>query len=98
MQFWHLNVKVTNSLILTSKMHLKRYPLGSYLWQMKIILYFDFLIFDIIYLSGLRKLALPNLKSGLKEMYRGVFISETVKELQKFIPSLKTCDVVRFTK
>jgi 2-hydroxyglutarate dehydrogenase len=45
---------------------------------------------------GLRKLAYKNLSYGLKEMYRGVSISATVKELQKFVPSLKVCDVVRY--
>ncbi len=45
--------------------------------------------------GGLRKLALGNLKAGMGEMYRGFNIAATVRELQKFVPILKTCDVVR---
>jgi len=45
--------------------------------------------------SGLRKLIFKNIKFGVQEMYRGFNIAATVKELQKFVPSLRTCDVVR---
>ena len=44
---------------------------------------------------GLRKLAFKNLTYGLGEMYRGFSIPATVKELQKFVPSLQVSDVVR---
>lgn len=45
--------------------------------------------------SGLRKLVFKNISYGIGEMYRGFSISATVRELQKFVPSLRTCDVVR---
>lgn len=45
--------------------------------------------------GGLRKLVFKNLKHGLGEVYRGFSIPATVKELQKFVPSLKASDVVR---
>lgn len=45
--------------------------------------------------GGLRKLVFNNLKSGLGEIYRGFNISATVAELRKFVPSIKTSDVVR---
>lgn len=37
-----------------------------------------------------------NFTYGLGEMYRGLSISATVRELQKFVPSLKVSDVARF--
>jgi hypothetical protein len=46
-------------------------------------------------LSGLQRLVGRNLKAGLGEMYRGFNIFATVAELQKFVPSLQACDVVR---
>ena len=45
--------------------------------------------------SGLQKLAFKNLKAGMGEMYRGINIAATVRELQKFVPTLRTCDVIR---
>jgi 2-hydroxyglutarate dehydrogenase len=36
-----------------------------------------------------------NLTYGLGEMYRGLNIAATVKELQKFVPSCHVSDVVR---
>ena len=36
-----------------------------------------------------------NLKSGLGEIYRGFSIPATVKEMQKFVPMLRSADVVR---
>lgn len=45
--------------------------------------------------GGLRKLVAKNLKSGMGEIYRGFSIPATVKELQKFVPVLKSSDVVR---
>ena len=47
------------------------------------------------FFRGLRKLVAKNLKSGMGEIYRGFSIPATVKELQKFVPVLKTGDVVR---
>lgn len=52
-------------------------------------------IWKLIFSSGLRKLALKNLKYGINEMYRGFSIPATVAELQKFVPSLRVSDVVR---
>ncbi|XP_014772158.1 L-2-hydroxyglutarate dehydrogenase, mitochondrial [Octopus bimaculoides] len=50
---------------------------------------------DALSYSGLRKIAMKNLSFGLNEMYRGLFISAQVKQLQRFIPSLKLEDVIR---
>jgi len=51
--------------------------------------------FEELTFGGLRKLALKNLGKGMVELYRAFNISATVGELQKFVPSLRTCDVVR---
>lgn len=32
---------------------------------------------------------------GMKEMYRGIFISAQVKQLQRFLPELSVSDVLR---
>ncbi|GAB1609728.1 L-2-hydroxyglutarate dehydrogenase, mitochondrial-like isoform X1 [Argonauta hians] len=50
---------------------------------------------DALSYSGLRKIAMKNLSFGLNEMYRGIFIAAQVKQLQRFIPSLKLEDVTR---
>ena len=47
------------------------------------------------YFSGLRKLVFRNISYAVGEVYRGFSISATVKELQKFVPIVKSCDVVR---
>lgn len=44
---------------------------------------------------GLRKMVFKNFTYGLGEMYRGLSINATVKELQKFVPTLKVTDVAR---
>jgi 2-hydroxyglutarate dehydrogenase len=36
-----------------------------------------------------------NLSYGVGEMYRGFSVSATVKELQKFVPSLRVSDVAK---
>ncbi|XP_013404874.2 L-2-hydroxyglutarate dehydrogenase, mitochondrial-like [Lingula anatina] len=44
---------------------------------------------------GLRKLAMKHLAYGIGEMYRGFNIRATVKQLQKFVPSITIKDVTR---
>lgn len=44
---------------------------------------------------GLRKLAYKNLRYGIAEMYKGIYIRAQVKQLQKFVPSLRFADVTR---
>ena len=46
--------------------------------------------------SGLRKLVFGNLTYALGEFYRGIYKAAQVKQLQKFVPSLKTSDAVKF--
>jgi len=46
--------------------------------------------------SGLRKLVFGNLGYALGEFYRGIYKAAQVKALQKFVPSLKTSDVIKF--
>ncbi|XP_071601213.1 L-2-hydroxyglutarate dehydrogenase, mitochondrial isoform X3 [Heliangelus exortis] len=53
----------------------------------------DFL--DAVMYSGLWKLVLRNLSYGLSEIYRAVFLSAQVKQLQKFIPEVTVNDVFR---
>ncbi|KAK3094162.1 hypothetical protein FSP39_024868 [Pinctada imbricata] len=50
---------------------------------------------DAVGFRGLRKLAIKNLGFGIKEMYRGFNISAQVKQLQRYVPSLKVSDVTR---
>ena len=45
--------------------------------------------------SGLRKLVFGNFGYAMGEFYRGIYKAAQVKELQKFVPSLKTSDVVK---
>uniref|UniRef100_A0A673N386 L-2-hydroxyglutarate dehydrogenase, mitochondrial n=1 Tax=Sinocyclocheilus rhinocerous TaxID=307959 RepID=A0A673N386_9TELE len=44
---------------------------------------------------GLQKLVMKNIVYGMGEIYRGVFTSAQVKNLQKFIPELSPSDVLR---
>jgi len=37
-----------------------------------------------------------NLSYAMGEFYRGIYKAAQVKELQKFVPSLKTSDVIKF--
>jgi len=46
--------------------------------------------------SGLRKLVFGNFGYAMGEFYRGIYKAAQVKELQKFVPSLKTSDVIKF--
>jgi len=46
--------------------------------------------------SGLRKLVLGNFSYAMGEFYRGIYKAAQVKELQKFVPSLKNSDVMKF--
>ena len=41
------------------------------------------------------KMITKNITYGFGEMYRGLSITATVRELQKFVPSLKVADVVK---
>lgn len=50
---------------------------------------------DELRCKGLRRLAMKHLSHGLGEMYRAFFISAQVKQLQRFVPSLKRSDVIR---
>ncbi|XP_043112217.1 L-2-hydroxyglutarate dehydrogenase, mitochondrial [Puntigrus tetrazona] len=44
---------------------------------------------------GLQRLVMKNIVYGMGEIYRGVFTSAQVKNLQKFIPELSPSDVLR---
>ncbi|XP_016334366.1 L-2-hydroxyglutarate dehydrogenase, mitochondrial-like isoform X2 [Sinocyclocheilus anshuiensis] len=44
---------------------------------------------------GLQRLVMKNIVYGMGEIYRGVFTSAQVKNLQKFIPELNPSDVLR---
>ncbi|XP_060605399.1 L-2-hydroxyglutarate dehydrogenase, mitochondrial-like [Ruditapes philippinarum] len=50
---------------------------------------------DALKFRGTRKLALKHLTFGMSEMWRAFFISAQVKQLQRFIPTLKREDVIR---
>ncbi|XP_067681608.1 L-2-hydroxyglutarate dehydrogenase, mitochondrial-like isoform X1 [Haliotis asinina] len=50
---------------------------------------------DAISFRGLRKLAWRHLGYGVKEMYKGIYYRAQVKQLQRFVPSLKFSDVIR---
>ncbi len=45
---------------------------------------------------GLQRLVMKNIVYGMGEIYRGVFTSAQVKNLQKFIPELSPSDVLRY--
>jgi len=46
--------------------------------------------------SGLRKLVFGNFGYAMGEFYRGIYKAAQVKALQKFVPSLKNSDVIKF--
>ncbi|BHF57691.1 hypothetical protein SprV_0100063500 [Sparganum proliferum] len=50
---------------------------------------------DFIAYPGLLRLASQYLTFGVREYYRGIFISQQVKQLQRYVPSLRTTDVER---
>ncbi|XP_054652511.1 L-2-hydroxyglutarate dehydrogenase, mitochondrial [Dunckerocampus dactyliophorus] len=50
---------------------------------------------DALSFRGLQKLVLRNIRYGVGEMYRGIFIGAQVKILQKYIPELSRSDVLR---
>ncbi|XP_005109885.1 L-2-hydroxyglutarate dehydrogenase, mitochondrial [Aplysia californica] len=50
---------------------------------------------DALSFRGLRKLAYKHLSYGLMEMYKGIYIRAQVKQLQRFVPSLRPEDVSR---
>ncbi|KAJ3613459.1 hypothetical protein NHX12_019708 [Muraenolepis orangiensis] len=50
---------------------------------------------DALSFRGLQKLVLKNVRYGLGEMYRGVFIGAQVKLLQRYIPEISLSDVLR---
>ncbi|KAK6999209.1 L-2-hydroxyglutarate dehydrogenase mitochondrial [Biomphalaria glabrata] len=50
---------------------------------------------DAVSFRGLRKLAVKHLGYGIQEMYKSIYINAQVKQLQKFVPSLKLEDVRR---
>uniref|UniRef100_A0A915D0V9 Uncharacterized protein n=1 Tax=Ditylenchus dipsaci TaxID=166011 RepID=A0A915D0V9_9BILA len=52
-------------------------------------------LFESLTFSGMRKLIFKYASVGIQEMYRGIFISAQVKQLQKFVPELKRSDVIR---
>uniref|UniRef100_A0A915D601 L-2-hydroxyglutarate dehydrogenase, mitochondrial n=1 Tax=Ditylenchus dipsaci TaxID=166011 RepID=A0A915D601_9BILA len=52
-------------------------------------------LFESLTFSGMRKLIFKYASFGIQEMYRGIFISAQVKQLQKFVPELKRSDVIR---
>lgn len=49
-----------------------------------------------LFFSGLRKLMFQYFTFGVGEYYRGIIKSAQVKQLQRYIPSLKVEDVVRY--
>ncbi|CAL8288928.1 unnamed protein product [Gadus morhua 'NCC'] len=50
---------------------------------------------DALSFRGLQRLVLKNIRYGLGEMYRGVFIGAQVKLLQRYIPEISLSDVLR---
>ncbi|KAK6753982.1 hypothetical protein RB195_013151 [Necator americanus] len=52
-------------------------------------------LFESLTFSGTRKLVGKYFTFGMKELYRGIFISAQVKQLQRFIPELRRSDVMR---
>lgn len=50
------------------------------------------------FIRGLRKLAWRHLGYGIQEMYKGIYINAQVKQLQRFVPILKSEDVTRSVK
>jgi hypothetical protein len=53
-------------------------------------------VFCGLFSRGLRKMVFKNFKYASEEMYRGFSMSATVKQLQKFVPSLSVADVARY--
>ncbi|KHJ42428.1 hypothetical protein D918_07557 [Trichuris suis] len=51
--------------------------------------------FETISYKGLQKLVLKHFAYGVSEFYRGIFIRNQVKQLQRYIPSLSYSDVTR---
>ncbi len=45
--------------------------------------------------SGMRRLIMKHATFGLGEMYRSAVLGAQVRQLQKFVPSLRVEDVVR---
>ena len=56
----------------------------------------EYLIVFFLCCRGLQKLVLRNIKYGIGELYRGIFISAQVKMLQKYIPEISRSDVLRY--
>ena len=52
--------------------------------------------FALLFFSGLRKLIFQYFTFGVGEYYRGIIKSAQVKQLQRYIPSLKVEDVERY--
>ncbi|VDK53627.1 unnamed protein product [Gongylonema pulchrum] len=52
-------------------------------------------LYDALSYKGMRKLAFKFLGYGIKEFYRGLWITGQVKQLQKFMPDLRRSDVAR---
>ncbi|XP_058396587.1 L-2-hydroxyglutarate dehydrogenase, mitochondrial isoform X3 [Diceros bicornis minor] len=52
-------------------------------------------VMDVIVKSGLIKLVFQNFSYGVNEMYKALFLSATVKHLQKFIPEITISDIHR---
>lgn len=50
----------------------------------------------LLFFSGLRKLMFQYFTFGVGEYYRGIIKSAQVKQLQRYIPSLKVEDVERY--
>ncbi|XP_049623244.1 L-2-hydroxyglutarate dehydrogenase, mitochondrial [Suncus etruscus] len=52
-------------------------------------------VMDAVVKSGLMKLVCQHFSYGANEMYKACFLSETVKQLQKFIPDIAISDIRR---
>ncbi|VDO98242.1 unnamed protein product, partial [Soboliphyme baturini] len=52
-------------------------------------------LIDSLAFRGMQKLAFKYLQYGFSEMYRGIFISAQVKQLQRYVPELHLSDVSR---
>lgn len=53
-------------------------------------------MYHLLFFSGLRKLMFQYFTFGVGEYYRGIIKSAQVKQLQRYIPSLKVEDVERY--
>ncbi|KAH3844788.1 L-2-hydroxyglutarate dehydrogenase, mitochondrial-like isoform X1 [Dreissena polymorpha] len=51
--------------------------------------------FDALKYRGTRKIAMKHLGFGMSEMWRAFFMSAQVRQLQRFVPTLKRADVIR---